>query len=254
MAPPSAMVGLDYPDGHEKNFPTCLRNPWLQDALRTVAQWCGIIFETLFIDLTLFIIYHIYAFVIYLLGLTPCALNGLPYHGIQVQSQVKVGLTYFKALKYEKFPCSKLISCIFVMLKDVQLLVGIERAGLTMHWRIHICIVLFAVTTRGRCCGSCVCCCHRYVWQTQMVQGSCTIFIEEWFPMFAGPLANIFVTFLHLPCQQAMYTTMVQFNGRHIRNDIVQLPRGPIKASFTRPPQSFIAQRLPLHPSNQTNA
>ena len=28
-----------------------------------------------------------YAFVIYLLGLTPCALNGLPYHGIQVQSQ-----------------------------------------------------------------------------------------------------------------------------------------------------------------------
>ena len=31
--------------------------------------------------------YHIYAFVIYLLGLTPCALNGLPYHGIQVQNQ-----------------------------------------------------------------------------------------------------------------------------------------------------------------------
>ena len=29
----------------------------------------------------------VYAFVIYLLGLTPCALNGLPHHGIQVQSQ-----------------------------------------------------------------------------------------------------------------------------------------------------------------------
>ena len=33
--------------------------------------------------------YHIYAFVIYLLGLTPCALNGLPYHGIQVQNKAK---------------------------------------------------------------------------------------------------------------------------------------------------------------------
>ena len=30
---------------------------------------------------------HIYAFVIDLLGLTPCAVNGLPHHGIQVQSQ-----------------------------------------------------------------------------------------------------------------------------------------------------------------------
>ena len=30
---------------------------------------------------------HIFAFVIYLLGLTPCALNVLPHHGIQVQSQ-----------------------------------------------------------------------------------------------------------------------------------------------------------------------
>ena len=30
---------------------------------------------------------HIYACVIYLLGLTPCALNGLPHHGIQVPSQ-----------------------------------------------------------------------------------------------------------------------------------------------------------------------
>ena len=28
---------------------------------------------------------HIHAFVICLLGLTPCALNGLPHHGIQVQ-------------------------------------------------------------------------------------------------------------------------------------------------------------------------
>ena len=34
--------------------------------------------------------YHIDAFVIYLLGLTPCALNGLPYHGIQVQSQSQI--------------------------------------------------------------------------------------------------------------------------------------------------------------------
>ena len=30
---------------------------------------------------------HIYAFEIDLLGLTPCAINGLPHHGIQVQSQ-----------------------------------------------------------------------------------------------------------------------------------------------------------------------
>ena len=30
---------------------------------------------------------HIYAFVIYLLSFTPCALNGLPHHGIQVRSQ-----------------------------------------------------------------------------------------------------------------------------------------------------------------------
>ena len=32
---------------------------------------------------------HIYAFVTFLLGLTPCALNGLPHHCIQVQSQKK---------------------------------------------------------------------------------------------------------------------------------------------------------------------
>ena len=30
---------------------------------------------------------NIYAYVMYLLGLTPCALNGLPHHGIQEQSQ-----------------------------------------------------------------------------------------------------------------------------------------------------------------------
>ena len=34
---------------------------------------------------------YIYAYVIYLLGLTPCALNGLPHHGIQEESQ-KFGL------------------------------------------------------------------------------------------------------------------------------------------------------------------
>ena len=32
---------------------------------------------------------RIYAFAMYLLSLTPCALNGLPHHGIQVQSQKK---------------------------------------------------------------------------------------------------------------------------------------------------------------------
>ena len=32
---------------------------------------------------------NIYAYETYLLGLTPCALNGLPHHGIQEQSQKK---------------------------------------------------------------------------------------------------------------------------------------------------------------------
>ena len=33
---------------------------------------------------------HIYAFIIYLLGPTPCALNGLPHHGIQVERESQV--------------------------------------------------------------------------------------------------------------------------------------------------------------------
>ena len=41
--------------------------------------------------------YHIYAFVIYLLGLTPDALNGLPYHGIQVQSQKSKVFLHFSS-------------------------------------------------------------------------------------------------------------------------------------------------------------
>ena len=49
--------------------------------------------------------------------------------------------------------------------------------------------------------------------QPYMVQCSYAIFIKEWFPMFEGRLANMFATFLHLPCQQAVYTSMVQSNG-----------------------------------------
>ena len=83
--------------------------------------------------------------------------------------------------------------------------------------------------------------------QPDMVQCSYAILIKKWFPMFEGPLANIFVTFLHFPCRQAVYTSMVQSNGQHvvipyprydcslIRNDIIQLHAGLIKVSFTRP-------------------
>lgn len=35
-----AMVGLDFPDVHEKHFPTCLRGRWLEDAARTAERWC----------------------------------------------------------------------------------------------------------------------------------------------------------------------------------------------------------------------
>ena len=83
--------------------------------------------------------------------------------------------------------------------------------------------------------------------QPYMVQGSYAIFIKEWFPMFEGPLANMFATFLHFPGQQTVYTSMVQSDGQHvvipylrhdcslIRNDIIQLHAGLIKVSFTRP-------------------
>ena len=40
-----AMVGLDFPDVHEKHFPTCLRGRWLEDAARTAERhdiFCGI--------------------------------------------------------------------------------------------------------------------------------------------------------------------------------------------------------------------
>ena len=41
LALSSAMVGLDYLDVHEKCFPTCLRNHWLEDVVRTVERWCA---------------------------------------------------------------------------------------------------------------------------------------------------------------------------------------------------------------------
>ena len=41
LALSSAMVGLDYLDVHEKYFPTCLRNHWLEDVARTVERWCA---------------------------------------------------------------------------------------------------------------------------------------------------------------------------------------------------------------------
>ena len=55
--------------------------------------------------------YHIYAFVICLLGLTPCALNGLPYHGIQVQSPKKKKINVFICTLYIQCLCVSLPAC-----------------------------------------------------------------------------------------------------------------------------------------------
>ena len=48
----NAMVGLDYLDVHEKYFPTCLRNHWLEDAVRTDERWCVALSATISIGLT----------------------------------------------------------------------------------------------------------------------------------------------------------------------------------------------------------
>ena len=40
--------------------------------------------------------------------------------------------------------------------------------------------------------------------------------------MFEGLVANMFATFLHFPCQQAVYTSMVQSDGQHV---VIPYPR-----------------------------
>ena len=42
--------------------------------------------------------YHLYAYAIFLLGLTPCALNRLPHHDIQAQSQKIKGKVHMTAV------------------------------------------------------------------------------------------------------------------------------------------------------------
>ena len=61
--------------------------------------------------------------------------------------------------------------------------------------------------------------------------------------MFEGPLANMFATFLHFPCQQAVYTSMVQSNGQHVVN-LDLLATLQEKATFFQSPPQFLKGRI----------
>ena len=98
------MVELDYLDVHEKDFPTYLQKHWLEDAVCTVGRWCVTFSATFSIGLT-------------------CSATGevlkISMHEAHVDAILQ---------------CQKLIG----FRLNVQRLVGVERASLAMHWRIHI--------------------------------------------------------------------------------------------------------------------
>ena len=122
---------LDYLDVHEKYFPTCLRNHWLEDAAFTVERWC----------VTFAVTYSI---------------------GVTCSATVKVlQIVIHEAHVDAILQCQKIIA----FCSNFQLLVGVERAILAMHWGIHVCIVFVgcnhpstpvsnnSFSSPGKCCG-----------------------------------------------------------------------------------------------------
>ena len=140
LALSSAMVGLDYLDVHEKYFPACLRNHWLEDVARTVGRWCVTFFATFS--------------------------TGLACSAAVEVLKISMHEAHVDAI----LQCQKIIA----FWSNVQLLVGVERANLAMHWRIHIWFVFVCCnhpstqhqTIPSQALASAAgrkCCWHRYV-------------------------------------------------------------------------------------------